>query len=232
MSASMVTLKTLDNWDKQIAAPLHNAMQAVIELTGRTGRQACEMAMVYMARSASKMTRQARKNRKIRHDEHGKFVLVTEGSPHPKPFYDWMFDTDKPDAITAFTWEDVRRVRSRGLAKRSWFWGISGLNKAAAAKSKKMNGVADVQEFVKPNSAGLILTNRLSYIDKVAPANVQQQAARKASDQIMAQMAKKVEKRWKVESQRIKAGKQKRAAKKLAREFKKAKGRAGNKVAI
>ncbi len=217
----MVTFKAVGDWGKQIDVPLHNALMATVEMTGRSGRQACEMALVYMARSARAMTKQARKNRKTKRDQHGRYVEVREFDVKPSKFYKWMFDAPekRPAHMRGMTWEGIRRVPNRGLAKRSWFWGIAGLGKPTPEGKKPMPGVVTVEEFIGGKECGLILTNRLGYLRKVTPPNVESLAAQKASNQIMAQAAKRFERQFGIEVPRLAAQRQKRKQAHLARTF-------------
>ena len=63
--ASVVTLKTIGNWRKEIEIPLDTALAVSMDITGRTGEQACRHAMILMAHSARAKTRKSPKLRKI-----------------------------------------------------------------------------------------------------------------------------------------------------------------------
>ena len=54
-----------------------------------------------------------------------------------------------------------------------------------------MPGVASLKEYYGRMHAGMVLTNKLNYITKITPAGLEKDAAKKASNQIMAQVAKK-----------------------------------------
>lgn len=60
-----VTLQAVGNWSNRIEVPLANALNASVEMLGKTGFKACEQAIAYMAVSASKMTRVSPKTRKV-----------------------------------------------------------------------------------------------------------------------------------------------------------------------
>jgi len=226
VSTSILTIETFGRWDKRLEVPLHNALSSFVELTGKDGRKACEMAIVMMARSAAKMTTRAKKNRKTQKDSHGKYVAVREFDPNPKKYYEWMF-SDKNAHHYPFaegkTFDDFRLVANAGLAKRSWFWGIIGLDKKASLEARRpIPRIATLAEFISKTKAEIELTNRLGYIDKVTPADIQEQAAKNATNQIMAQVAKQIEKRFKRQSARLADGQKKRQMAKLEREWKKA----------
>ena len=217
---SATTVKMVGDWSKQMDVPIGNALEATVELTGRDGRKAVEMAMVYMARSAKSATKQAKKNRKVLKGERGaKYVEKHYKDGSIKRLYENGF----PDS-RGRTWEQAKEITSRGLAKRSWMWGIAGL-RGGKDVGKPIAGVNTMAEFLSPTKCGLIMTNRLSYILKAAPAGVAELAAQKASNQIMAQAAKKMERKFGVEIPRLAASRAKRPKKKLEREFKNGKNK-------
>jgi hypothetical protein len=209
--ASVATIKAVGDWNRQMAVPISNALSATVELTGRSGRQACEMAMVYMARSARAMTPQAKKNRKI--------IKGSRGASYVEKYTKTgkiikRYKNQYPDK-NGNTWDDAKEIKSRGLAKRSWFWGISKL-----IDSKVISGVNTVHEFLSDTACGLIMTNRLKYLMKIMPAGFEQAVAAKASNQIMAQNAKKLERKFSFEIPRLAAQRSQRAQKRLAQAFK------------
>lgn len=63
--ASAVTLRTIGNWRSEIGVPLKSALAVSMDVTGRTGEQACRHALILMARSASAITPQSKKLRKV-----------------------------------------------------------------------------------------------------------------------------------------------------------------------
>jgi len=60
-----VSLTTLGRWDKQIGVPLGDALAVSMDVTGRTGEEACQHAIILMAQSAAARTRVAKKLRKV-----------------------------------------------------------------------------------------------------------------------------------------------------------------------
>lgn len=214
--ASAITLKAVGDWNRQMAVPLNNALQATIEMTGRSGRQACEMAMVYMARSARAMTPQAKKNRRVlKGPRGGKYVEKYYKDGTKKDLYQSSFP------YRGYTWENAKQIKSRGLAKRSWFWGLKGLSKAPGVDGKDIPGVANLTEYLSSDKCGLILFDRLNYMLKIMPSGFEQAVANKASNQIMSQNAKKIERKFSVEIPRLAASRALKAQKKLEREFRK-----------
>ena len=213
MSAS---IKAVGDWSKKMEIPLSNAIAATAELTGRSGRQACEQAMILMARSARARTDQSKKKRRIETGARkSKYVdIYQQRRENPRRFY-------KASANESM-WENVRTIKERGLAKRSWFWGLSGLRRAPQAKGRKIAGVTELHEFISRDSNGLILTNKLKYIHEVTPAGLARIVAQKASTQIMGTAARAMERKFSVEVPRLAARRKVKATQKAERAMKKA----------
>jgi hypothetical protein len=202
--------------------PIANAIAASIELTGRSGKQEVTRAMILMARSARAATKQSAKKRKVKKDQYGEYIEPL-GEYSQKKIYKWQVGPNRrqsesetrPNVLQFKTWEDVQTIRNRGLAKRSWFWGLEGLNKAPAAERKPIPGTVELQEFLSSSGCGLVLTNRLGYIFEAAPRNVAEIAAQKASTQIMRSAAKTLERKFGVTVPRLAASKTKARQKTL-----------------
>lgn len=217
-----ITLTAVGDWNEQIDVPLVNAMMAGIEISGRSGRQACEMAMIYMARAARRRTKQAEARRKIKT---GKTVnnvsykyVECWGGGRDVPARIPDFTVRPKNELSNYSWEDARKnIAGRGLAKRSWFWSIRKLR-----DGKAIPGATSLYQITTPTHCGLILSNRLNYIRAVTPAGVEGMAAAAASNQIMAQVAKKMEREFGIKSPRLAARKTKAATKTLGAEFKRA----------
>jgi hypothetical protein len=216
--ASDATLKMVGDWSSQVAIPLSNALAATVEMTGRSGRQACDRAMVMMAQSARAMTKQAPKNRPVKTGPHGKYVERYSASGI-KEDYQWRFDPNRTPR-PRITWEQAKRIVNRKLAGRSWMWGVMGLRDSLGA-SNPIPGVAQLDEIIGETECGLILTNRLGYITKpgVMPGGWEQEVERRATDRIMAQIAGQIERQFGVEVPRLAAQRQKRAERRLSAEF-------------
>ena len=218
------TMKMVGNWSKQMDIPLHNALQATTELTGKSGRSAVERAIVLMAKTAASRNNTiiAKKKMKVRTAKRsngkGSLKFVEKYSSDGGTVKRWQFQYPNSKGQT---WDQAKLIGNRGLARRSWFWGLAGLKKHPAI-SKAIKGVTSLQEFFETHSAGMILTNKLNYIHKATVANIQEIAARSASNQIMAQAAKALERQYGVVVPRLAAARAKRAEKKLAKEFKEA----------
>jgi hypothetical protein len=204
------TLKTVGDWNAQIDIPLNNALAASIDLTGRSGKAACEHAMILMAKSSRTATKQSPKKRPLQKEGRKTFITLYNSKSQYKKFY--RFGKDDED------FKRARFIRNRGIAKRSWMWGVGKLLKANPFKP--IPGVATLDEMLSSSGCGLILTNRLKYINSAAPAGLEEMVARKASDQIMAQAAKKMEKMFGVTIPRLAASRAKRRVKTLPEAYK------------
>lgn len=85
------------------------------------------------------------------------------------------------------------RIKNSGLAKKSWMWGLKGFT------GKSIRGVTDVRDVIGATGCGLVLTDRLSYINKAIPPNLVERVTQKATNSIMFQVAKKIEKDFSTE---------------------------------
>ena len=183
------------DWQKQMEGPLNGALQASVEISGRTMAEACKHAIILMAQSARALTPQAKKNRRVlREGAKGRHYLEKYQKGH------WMTKWYLPNPKTqpeeyAEMLANFRPIASRGLAKRSWMWGLRGLDSSKAG-TRPMAGIANTRTVFGPDMAGYILTNRLSYLLKIMPAGWKQTVATKAGNKIMKQAKMKLERKW------------------------------------
>jgi len=191
MMAGMVSFKAIGNWNKQIGVPLRDALAVSMDITGRSGEQASRHALILMAQSARAVTKQARKNRRQRKDEHGRYVEVWKGVM--RKLYQWAFSDDNPNRVEG-TWDNAQQVGARGLAKRSWMWGLARLG--AKKTGKQISGTSKVYTIKSEKVNGYIKENRLDYITKVLPGGWELEVARRAGNKIMAQARNKLQAKW------------------------------------
>lgn len=263
--ANVITFKTLEDWNLKIEVPLENALNAAVEILGWSGYQACEKAIVYMAKSAGALTKVAQKLRPIvtnpafkgvggkqrkedmRRARYGvyKYNPLT-GQKYFVPIYrtgeygkirfisrttaEWLTrdritgevhrertETGTGEFQMAGVAQSKKRIIGRrGLAKRSWLWAFR-----SATKSKKepIPGVVDLRKSLSAVQCGLILSNRMRYLSRITPHNLVDEVTRRATDSIMAQAAKKVEKKLSIEVPRLAASRAKKSKKTLQNEF-------------
>lgn len=246
------TIEIVGNWDRQMQVPLENAIAATIELTGRSGREACKMAMVYMARSARRDTPISKKLRPVirnpnqrwktdrrvapwgvmvysnRTSEGHSAAEATVGQAFFRPIYrtgefgkirffdkrsmSWFKrdaanpkgkwekiasgpDVANPEIIVPGIMTDRRRkIGNRGLARRSWMWGLRafGLDEGDA-EYKGVKPDVQMHEVLDRSACGYVMVNRLRYINKIMPEGFEETLASRASNQIMAQAARRME---------------------------------------
>jgi len=192
--AGAVSLKTLGAWDKKVGVPLRDALAVSMDVIGRTGEEACKHALILMAQSARAITKQAPANRKTMRDEHGQYVENwRRGRGEPQKLYKWMFDGTEQERIPG-TWENARKIGNRGLAKRSWMWGLARLKPMHTGKA--IPGTSRVYSITGENVNGYIKENRLDYVTKAMPAGWEGDVERRAGNKIMAQARQRLERQW------------------------------------
>lgn len=194
-----VSLKMIGNWSSEIGVPLNNALAASMDITGRTGEQACRHAIILMAQSAGKMMRNSRrKTRQIQRDEHGKYVDVyVQGRRAPYKVYEWMFKGTRQERIPG-SWQNAKKIGNVGLGKRSWMWGLRKLG-AKSKITKVIPGGSRVFAITGETANGYVKQNRLDYVTKALPAGWESRVQQTAGNKIMEQARAKLEKKWRRE---------------------------------
>ena len=197
-------IKPVGNWKGEIKMLLRDALQTSIDVCGRTGAEACKHAIILMAQSASRMTPKAKKNRQVLKDMrlHGaEYVEKYKKRGEIQRLYKFQFsDMANVKNRIPGTWKNAKLIGNRGLASRSWMWGLGKLGKPPP--SKPMRGVTWLSTVLGKKVSGYILTNSLSYILKIMPAGWQASVAAKAGNRIMVQAKMKLERNWKREIER------------------------------
>ena len=194
MAQGIPGLVAVNDWQKVTGDRLRQALAVSMEVCGRTGAEACKHAIILMAQSARAMTKQSPKNRPIENDILGRFVRTYKGGKETGRIYDWMFTLEDESKRLPGSWERARNIANRGLAKRSWMWGLRNLGKPAG--SRPMTGVADVKTVLGRENCGYLLTNRLSYVTKAMPPGWEIAVQERAGNKIMKQAALKLERKW------------------------------------
>lgn len=200
-----MSFKILGDWKKEIGVPLRDALAVSMDIIGRTGAEACKHAIILMAQSARALTPQSKSKRKVERDaaNHGAEYVNVWHKGSESRFYKWNF---LRGGDAKGTWEQAQQIANRGLAKRSWMWGLRGLNAAAAMNSKPMKDIATLQTILGEKSCGYVLTDRLSYLMKILPPGWSESVARTAGNKIMAQARNKLERLWKSEMRQARRG--------------------------
>jgi hypothetical protein len=177
------------DWQAECKNALRNALRASVEISGRTGIEACKHAIILMAQSARALTKQSPKNRKVEHDPRfrgkaGEFIRIFRQNKSESRFFRFHFKDNSE-------WQTARRIANRGLAKRSWMWGLKNLNKTI--DSKEIPGVGSLIKIQTEKVVGYILKNALSYLKKALPSGWEYVVVQKAANKIMHNARKKIE---------------------------------------
>ena len=203
---------TVEDWNKGLEIPLASALAMSIEITGMAGRNACKRAIILMAESARKMTKIAPKNRKVVKNPDFAHVLtkaqyarIPKTPDGMKRYFKFTATKERQppkQAIQIYANEkdQLKRIKNRGLAKKSWFWGLNSFGKKS---EDEIPGVSELHEMIGKDTCGFILDNKLSYVIKAMPGGWEQMVQKKASDQIMATAAKTLERKLGVHFERL-----------------------------
>ena len=185
--AGEFSIRAVNDWRATMRTDLQTVLRVSRDVFHRTAEQATKHAIIVMAQSARALTKQSAKRRPVLRDEKGApFVwMLHQGHPASKR-YKWMAKGD--DA----KWERMQIIYNRGLAKRSWMWGLSDLQgdvegyTGRGAASKPMAGVAigyavgNGREVV-----GHVVENRLAYLEAILPGGWLATVEQKATNLIM-----------------------------------------------
>jgi len=175
--ASDWTIRAINDWRATMQVQLSTALRVAEDVWRKGTEETTKRLLILMAESAKAITPQARKNRKIHRDDHNRpYVEWYLGDGTVQRIYKWQ--CDKPES--RMTWERAKNISRRGLAKRSWLWGLK------YAMRKPIEGTYDVQKLALGRRVvGWQKINKLRYIDKIMPAGYEATAARAASNKLM-----------------------------------------------
>ena len=111
--------------------------------------------------------------------------MLHQGHPASKR-YKWMAKGDE------LKWERMQTIYNRGLAKRSWMWGLSALQgdvegyTGRGAAAKPMAGVARAWTVGNGREVvGHVMENRLGYLERILPGGWLATVEQKATNLIM-----------------------------------------------
>jgi len=194
--ASDVTLKTLGDWDKEVALPLKSLLGVSTDITGRTGEKACRVAIVYMTQTAGRIAKKSKPRRRVLKDQYGKYVETYDSKGTMRKLYEWAFSDTNRERLPG-TFEDARVIKWEGLARLSWSWGTQRLG--GRPKTRPLRGTSRLYTITSPKANGYVKENRLDYILKAMPRGWEEEVRRKAGNRIMAQARNKLEAKWRRE---------------------------------
>lgn len=210
--STIVAIKTVGDWRKQVDVKMKDVLGATMETTGRSLAQITKQAIILMARSARTLTKQSPKKRKLRKDSHGEYITIYKEDESASSLYKFRFLEKKATQLATWghnrgmlkgTWEQAQIIKNRGLAKRSWFFSLPDVFGGEKAR-KPMRGVGYLKKILTDKVGGFILVNRLDYLPKILPAgwlqvvenNVKKQLLYKAEQKLLRQWGETAMRQW------------------------------------
>ena len=191
--------------DAAAVAALQAQLQRVPELTRRSAQETVAWAGILVAQSAAKATPVAKKLRPVE----TQIINYTtkRGKPASRKARGVMvYRQNRPPEfapLTGLSGEDrtsVRKIRNRQLAKSSWFWMLSKMNKGGGGGARRAAGgiarnyVGARKREWSGNNPALVLENRLGWIRAAAPG-IEATAMRNAAAGIAGQIERRIESR-------------------------------------
>jgi hypothetical protein len=213
------SIRAVNNWRAEMHASMSDALRVSRDVFNRNAAQATKHMIIVMAQSARAMTKQSPGYRPSKTDEHGEYVERWDDGKVSK-IYRWMFSQSYLEREAASrgyggeagmrryvagrgTWEGATTIRNRGLAKRSWMWGLSGIRgdiagyMGAGAAKRAIPGVSVGSEIRRGSQVvGHMITNRLGYLLKILPSGWQAAVEQKAVNKVMKQAEMKMVKEF------------------------------------
>jgi hypothetical protein len=194
-----VSIRAIGDWQGGMRTYLDQALAVSMDVIGRTGEEACRHSLILMAQSARALAKQSHKNREVLNETDsglGQYVnTYKQGNSTPHRVYKFQF-SDKLIGGRQLqgTWERAKRIKNRGLAKRSWMWGLSKLG--VWSESRPIPGASKFWSILSDKVCGYIKENKLSYIYKAMPMGWENAVESAAKNKIMAQARLKMERQW------------------------------------
>ena len=202
------TLQLMGAWEKDhLSTTLQNALAVSVDVMGRTGEEACRHAIILMAQSARAMARTAPARRPVEANPRFKHLLSKEqykalrNSKVPKhPYFKlhaWKLTQGSPGQRELFANDRnaIAKIGNRGLAKRSWMWGLSAFGASEGARGP-IPGTSELFGVKSGDMAGYVKQNKLGYIAAAMPAGWEQAVQTKAGNKIMGQARDKMQRAW------------------------------------
>jgi hypothetical protein len=186
--ASEFSIRAVNDWRAAVHTDLSTALRVSRDVFGRNAAQATKHMIIVMAQSARALTKEAAKTRPVIHDEYNRpFVWILHQSGDAGKLYKWQAEQRGADG-----WERAQRIGNRGLAKRSWMWGLSQIKGDVAgytgrgAAGKPIPGVARSYEVRSGrDTVGYVMENRLGYLERILPAGWLATVEQKAVNLVM-----------------------------------------------
>jgi hypothetical protein len=181
--------------DTQISGiqALEQALLAAERNTKRTAAEATEFAAVMFARSARAGTPTARKYRPpIGRTDFDRETLQSYGLRGQAYLFEVLRQPPKA-TVTVFARTKtgpLSEIPNRGLGKRSWGWMLKDLGRGSGDLATKRRGDESgrrkvyVKKDLRAKDPGVLLVNRLTYLETAAPGLVNM-ASQKAANTMM-----------------------------------------------
>jgi len=201
----IVSFKMVGDWRAKMHTSLGWAIVVSQDVFGRSAGEACKHAVILMAQSARAITPIAKERRAILNDDRGEYVeRWRQGWSNAQKIHKWMFSKvhdSKGNIIQVknFTgssmddagWAKAQIIRNHGLAKRAWMWGLTSWG--GTEERGAIPGVSAVFFNQTAMKVEAIKQNKLNYINRIMPGGWENDVATKATNKIMAQAARKME---------------------------------------
>jgi hypothetical protein len=187
-AAKALKMETVGNWEKEIGGSLARAAASWREATGASGEKACKKALAAMmiaagSKRSNNITNQSKKKRPIEREKGRKFFTRLYSDGGKQKFYEWYWEK-YPEKYSG-SFDEAREIKTQGLARRSWTWGLPKLGKAGGT-STPIPGTSRVFGLVKGRDVGgYVKENRLGYINKAMEPGWQQEAKRKGIKKLL-----------------------------------------------
>jgi hypothetical protein len=201
------SLRLIGDWKaKKVQARLEDALNVSVDVMGRTGEDACRHAIILMAQSARARTPMAPARRPVEKNPRFKHLLskaqyksLPAGTPQYPYFQYRAFRLTQAgrgqQEIFSNDRQRLGRISNRGLAKRSWMWGLAAFGQNEGPRGA-IPGTSAVYGVKEQRVAGYVKENRLGYIMAAMPSGWEQEVEQAASNKIMAQAAVKMGRAW------------------------------------
>jgi hypothetical protein len=210
------------NWEGKMADRLENILARSVQITGKTGEQTLQRAMITMSKtlagagsgSTEALTpiaparRLVEPNPRFAHllrKKQYKAQMIKNPSLRYRyfKFRSWKLTQESRGMRELFSnyltrppakQRDIGKIGNRGLARRSWMWGLGAFGVSTARAG--IPGVATLAGVVEGRMAGYVKENRLAYVEGILPGGWEKEAERRAGAIIMHTDARRLETAW------------------------------------
>ena len=209
MPATEVSLKIIGDWQKNIKQGLDNVLAVSMDVMGRNGDEACKHGLIMMAESARHLTPTAPARRPVidnpgfRHLlRKSQYKVMRQRGNRMGDYYKFTADRlMQPESgkslviLFANKKQTIAKIgKNRGLAKRSWFWGLGPLGKAEG--STPIPGASNVYSVLGQKLCGYVKENKLNYITRALPAGWEVAVQVAVENKVMANAVIKLQNEW------------------------------------